>query len=77
MAPINLGAHQHPIKNPKKCAEPNNPISEELKPIRTPDKASRGPKPPVLNCKNITDSKRAVNETITRIEQTFFLVLII
>ena len=71
IAHISLGAHQHPIKNPKKCADPSIPISEELKPNITPDKASKGPNPPVLNCKKTMESIKAANEIIIRIEHLF------
>ena len=50
MLPIRRGAHQHPMKNPKKCADPKSPICCVEYPRTEPDSASRGPTPPELSC---------------------------
>lgn len=64
--PINRGAHQQPMKNPVKCADPRNPTSAVLKPSFKPDIASSGPKPPDDSCNRITDKNRAAKEMIRR-----------
>jgi hypothetical protein len=60
--PINRGAHQHPMKNPTKCAEPKKPICCVLKFNSVADNTSNGPTPPLDSCIKITERNRAVNE---------------
>ncbi len=64
--PIRRGAHQHPIKKPKKCMEPRKPTSPRLKPFCNPVSASSGPTPPDESCNNTTDKKRAAKEISIR-----------
>ena len=47
--PMSRGAHQHPIKNPMKCADPKRPICLVVKASSNPERASTGPRPPLDN----------------------------
>ena len=48
-SPTRRGAHQQPMKNPKKCAEPKRPTCPVLNPKASPDSASIGPTPAVAS----------------------------
>ena len=64
--PIRRGAHQQPMKKPKKCAEPSVPTSAVEKPSSTPESASSGATPPVPSCNRMTERKRAAKEISRR-----------
>jgi len=68
--PISLGAHQQPIKKPKKCDEPSKPICEFENSNFKPDNTSSGPRPELLNCNNITERNNAMKEIIRRMNRS-------
>ena len=69
--PIIRGAHQQPMKNPTKWADPRRPICAVLKLSSIPEMASRGPRPPVPSCRKITERNRAAKEIRRRIFRGF------
>jgi len=68
MLPIIRDAHQQPMKNPRKCEEPNIPIWALLKPCFSPVSASSGATPPDNSCNRMTERKRAASEGMGRLE---------
>ncbi len=72
-APISRGAHQQPMKKPKKCADPIVPISA-LQSQAPPPTASRGATDPVPSCRKTTDRNRAAKETRRRMGRLWKVV---
>src|SRR5690606_22489271 len=70
--PTSRGAHQQPMKKPKKCAEPRSPISALENPSATPESASSGATPPVPSWRKMIERKRAAKERRRRIGPGFF-----
>jgi hypothetical protein len=66
-APKRRGAHQQPMKNPTKWADPKRPICAVVKFSSNPDSASSDPSPPEESCSKITDNKRAVSDNKMRV----------
>ncbi len=65
--PSSFGAHQQPIKKPKKCDDPSKPICVVVKPKAIPDNASNGLSAPELSCKKAMDRNSAAKEMSKRI----------